>query len=183
MNPARYAFRLFFTSIVASLAAALACSLLAGQQAAAPLNWTAEQDHRNMMEQLGIQALRPGPSGNENDPNHANYDESKANIYGDLPNALKLKNGQTVTSAEQWWHQRRPEIVNDFETEILGRIPADVPRVTWTAEAARDAKTGVFPVHETHLIGHVDNSAYPAIKVEIDATLVTPANAQSSVPS
>ena len=50
------------------------------------------------MDQLGIQALRPGPSGNEKDPNHANYDEAKANPYGDLPDALTLKNGQKVTS-------------------------------------------------------------------------------------
>ncbi len=36
---------------------------LCGQQAAT--GWTAAQDHQNMMEQLGIKALRPGPSGNE----------------------------------------------------------------------------------------------------------------------
>ena len=38
-------------------------------------------DHQNMMEQLGITALRPGPSGNESAPNHANYDEAKANPF------------------------------------------------------------------------------------------------------
>ena len=38
-------------------------------------------DHRHMMEQLGITALRPGPSGNESAPNHANYDEALANPY------------------------------------------------------------------------------------------------------
>jgi hypothetical protein len=32
-----------------------------------------------MMDQLGIKALRPGPSGNDKAPNHANTDESKAN--------------------------------------------------------------------------------------------------------
>ncbi len=36
-----------------------------------------------MMDRLGIKALRAGPSGNEKDPNHANYDEAKANPYGD----------------------------------------------------------------------------------------------------
>ena len=36
-------------------------------------------DHQDMMEQLGIKALRPGPSGNESAPNHANYDEALAN--------------------------------------------------------------------------------------------------------
>ena len=29
-----------------------------------PLNWTTQQDHQNMKQQLGITHLRPGPSGN-----------------------------------------------------------------------------------------------------------------------
>ncbi|MGP8020161.1 MAG: hypothetical protein ACLPRE_04105, partial [Limisphaerales bacterium] len=29
----------------------------------APMNWSADQDHRNMMEQLGIKTLRPGAEG------------------------------------------------------------------------------------------------------------------------
>ena len=81
-----------------------------------------------MMDQLGIKALRPGPSGNEKAPNHANYDESKANPFPDLPDALTSKNGQRVTSAAEWWQQRRPEIVEDFEREVLGRVPPDVPQ-------------------------------------------------------
>src|SRR5437773_12409878 len=63
-----------------------------------PMNWTADEDHQNMMDQLGINALRPGPSGNENAPNHANYHESKANPFPDLPDVLTLKNGKKVTS-------------------------------------------------------------------------------------
>ncbi|MGZ3757864.1 MAG: acetylxylan esterase, partial [Mucilaginibacter sp.] len=55
-----------------------------------PVTFTAEQDHKNMMDQLGVKALRPGPSGNEADANHANYDESKANPYPDLPDVLTL---------------------------------------------------------------------------------------------
>ena len=43
-------------------------------------------DHQHMKEQLGIKTLRPGPSGNENAPNHANYDEALANPY---PTCLK----------------------------------------------------------------------------------------------
>ena len=53
-----------------------------------------------MMDQLGIKALRPGPSGNEKAPNHANYDESIANPYPNLPDPLTLNNGQKVTTAE-----------------------------------------------------------------------------------
>jgi lysophospholipase L1-like esterase len=170
-------------SRVAGLAAwaVLVCQMAAGQQSP-PAIWTAEQDHQNMMDQLGIKALRPGPSGNEKDPNHANYDEGKANSFGDLPDALTLNNGQKVTSVEQWWKQRRPEIVEDFEREVLGRIPPNVPKVTWTVKSATDSKAGVFPVVEKQLIGHVDNSACPSISVDIEMTLVTPGNAKRPVP-
>ena len=48
-------------------------------------------DHRQMMEQLGIKALRPGPSGNESAPNPANYDEAQANPFPDLPEVLTLE--------------------------------------------------------------------------------------------
>src|SRR3984957_4937390 len=88
-----------------------------------PLGWASEQDHQNMLDQLGIKALRPGPSGNENAPDHANYDESKANPFPNLPAALVLNNGKKVTTAEMWWNQRRPQIVEDFEREVLGRFP------------------------------------------------------------
>jgi lysophospholipase L1-like esterase len=161
--------------------AAVVCQPATGRQSP-PLNWTAEQDHQNMMNQLGIKALRPGPSGNENAPNHANYDEAKANPYGDLPDALTLKSGQKVTSAEQWWTQRRPEIVEDFEREVLGRIPPNVPKVTWAVKSTTASKAGVFPVLEKQLIGHVANSAYAPINVDIEMTLVTPVNAKGPVP-
>src|SRR5271167_3354838 len=94
--------------------------------------WTAAEDHQNMMVQLGIKSLRPGPSGNENAPNHANYDEASANPFPDLPDVLTLKNGKRVKSAKEWWQKRRPEIVEDFEREVVGRVPKNVPGVTWT---------------------------------------------------
>src|SRR5215469_4930157 len=62
----------------------------------APVTFTADQDHQNMMDQLGIKALRPGPSGDEKAPDHANYDESKANPFPRLPDPLTLNNGQRV---------------------------------------------------------------------------------------
>ena len=170
----------------------LALGIAAGQQADQPpgssasgcaaMNWTAAEDHRNMMDQLGIKALRPGPSGNEKAPNHANYDEANANPFPDLPDALTLKNGQKVTSAEQWWRQRRPEIVEGFESEVLGRVPPNPPKITWTVKSTTDSKAGVFPVIQKQLVGHADNSACPAINVDIDMTLVTPANAKGPVP-
>jgi lysophospholipase L1-like esterase len=171
------------TKIASAAFVILGCSIAAlAQSAPPPTGWTAEQDHQNMMDQLGIKALRPGPSGNEKDANHANYDEAKANSYGDLPDALTSKSGKKITSAEQWWKQRRPEIVEDFEREVLGRVPSNVPKVTWSVKTSTDSKAGVFPVVERQLAGHVDNSAYPSINVDIEMTLVTPGNAKGPVP-
>jgi hypothetical protein len=129
-----------------------------------------------MMDQLGIKALRPGPSGNEADPNHANYDESLANPYPNLPDVLTLKNGTRVTTPEMWWKQRRPEIVEDFEREVYGRIPPNVPKVTWSVKVTDKEMVGRIPVIAKQLVGRVDNSAYPAIPVNIAMTLVVPAN-------
>ena len=140
------------------------------------------EDHRDMKEQLGIKALRPGPSGNESAPNHANYDETIANPYPKLPDALTSKNGRKVTTAEMWWKQRRPEIVEDFDREVVGRVPRNVPKVTWRVNRTEKFEVGGRPVIGKELVGAVDNSAYPDITVEIQMTLVTPAAAARAVP-
>ena len=144
--------------------------------------WTAAEDHQNMMDQLGIKALRPGPSGNENAPNHANYDETKANPFPNLPDVLTLKNGKKVTTADMWWNQRRPEIVEDFEREVLGRIPANVPKITWKVGEKYDVTIGKKPAIAREIHGIVDNSAAPSITVDINATLVIPTQVVGRVP-
>jgi hypothetical protein len=147
-----------------------------------PVTFTAEQDHQNMMDQLGIKALRPGPSGNEKAANHANYDEGKANPFADIPDPLTMKNGEKVTTAKMWWDERRPEIVEMFEKYVYGRVPPNVPKVTWTITATDHEMIGFTPVIAKDLIGTVDNSSYPAIAVKLHMTLVTPANAKEPVP-
>jgi hypothetical protein len=166
----------------ALFAAAAVSITLSGQTGIDTKNWTAAEDHQNMMDQLGIKALRPGPSGNEAAPNHANYDESTANPYPNLPDVLTLKNGEKVTTPAMWWNQRRPEIVEDFEREVLGRIPKNVPKVTWEVVKTVEAKVGGHPVIGKQLLGHVDNSSDPDIKVDIQMTLVVPADAKGPVP-
>jgi hypothetical protein len=165
-----------------SAAVALAAACMFGQSAVDTKNWTAAEDHQNMMDQLGIKALRPGPSGNESAPNHANYDEATANPSPNLPDVLTLKDGKKVTKAGVWWNQRRPEIIEDFEREVLGRIPKNVPKVTWEVTKTVEANVGGLPVIGKQLLGHVDNSSDPDIKVDIQMTLVVPANAKAPVP-
>ena len=134
---------------------------------------TADQDQQNMMQQLGIKSMRPGPSGDEHAPNHANYDESKANPYPNIPDALTFKDGSKVTTPEQW-QKRRAEIVEGFECCVYGRVPKNVPKVTWTVKTVDHEFLGFRPVVAKELIGHVDNSADPQIDVNIRMILVTP---------
>ena len=170
---------------VASATLLVAASGAVGQtpaQAPPPVTFTADQDHQNMMDQLGIKSLRNGPSGDEKAPNYANYDESLANPYPNLPDVLTLKNGQKVTTADMWWNQRRPEIVEDFDREVYGRLPKSLPHVTWSVKVTDREWVGFTPVIARQLVGHVDNSVYPQIEVNISMTIVVPANAKKPVP-
>jgi hypothetical protein len=141
-----------------------------------------EQDHRRMMDLLGIKELRRGADADARSPYAANYDESKARMYPHLPDPLRLKNGRRVTSAKLWWTQRRPEIVEEFDREIYGRVPANLPRVTWEVVSMTSEKNGDVPVVTKRLLGRVDNSAYPRIAVGIELLLTTPAHAAGPVP-
>jgi hypothetical protein len=151
-------------------------------EAPPPVTFTAEQDHQNMMDQLGIRALRPGKSSDAKAPNGANYDEQSANPYPNLPDVLKMNDGREVTNAEMWWQKRRPEIVEDMEREVYGRIPASTPKVTWTVAVSEREFVGFTPVAARKLIGHLDNAAYPLVNVNISMVVVTPANATKPVP-
>jgi hypothetical protein len=164
------------------LGIAIALVATGAAQAQPPAARTAEQDHREMMAQLGITRLRPGPSGNESAPNHANYDEATANPFPVLPDALTMRNGKKVTTAAAWWGERRPEIVEDFEREVYGRLPKNVPGVTWRVVVSEREFVGGTPVVAKQLVGHVDNAAAPDIGVDIKMVLVTPANARERVP-
>lgn len=119
----------FFFALAVSSASAQQASTNPAAKYPPLLNFTAEQDHQHMLKQVGIKSLRPGPSGDEKAPNHANYDEALANPYPNLPELLTLKNGKKVTTPTQWWNQRRPEIVEDFEREVFGRVPKMYPKL------------------------------------------------------
>jgi peptidoglycan/xylan/chitin deacetylase (PgdA/CDA1 family) len=147
------------------------------------MHLTSEQDHRRTMDLLKIKTLRQGADGNNPQaPNAANYDESKANSYPNLPDPLVLNDGKKVTSAKTWWTWRRPEIVEDFDREIYGRVPKNVPSVHWEIISSSREMNGDVPVTTKKLVGHVDNLSDPQITVNIQLTLSTPASATGAVP-
>jgi hypothetical protein len=112
----------------AAVLLAIACAL--------PAQVTTQEDHKRMMDLLGIRELRR---------NAANYDESKATPYESLPDPMVLNDSKRVSSAEMWWKRRRPEIVEHFDREVYGRTPKRTPKVTWEITGSRSWDTWTTP--------------------------------------
>jgi hypothetical protein len=143
-----------------------------------PAQAAAIADHQRLMGLLHMTSFRRGKV--------TNYEETNANPYPDIPDPLTLNDGGKVTTASLWWDRRRPEIVEDFDREIYGRMPAVTPKVTWEISSITNHvvtnATSSFAVVEKKLLGHVDNSAYTNIAVTIQLSLTLPADAAGPSP-
>src|SRR5262245_22271456 len=146
-------------------------------------------DHAAMMAKLQITSpLRPGPAGRLNPdgsapPNFANYNESRATAKSPAPALLAMSDGRTITTPAMW-QQRRTELLEIFDREIYGRVPdaAKTIKVTWEVTGTSEGMTGTIPTITRTLVGHVDPTYYPAMTVDIGASVTTPANAAGKVP-
>ena len=141
-----------------------------------------QQDYDDMKQKLGLKAaMRPGPSGDPSAANAANTDESKVRSYS-LPDPLIAKDGKKVTSQGGWEEERRPQIVQDLETEMYGALPANLPAVTWHVVSEKDTVIANFPVTERLLVGKVDNASHPEIDVQIELLVGVPTAVTAEVP-
>jgi len=61
------------------------------------------------------------------------------------------------------WQKRRLEIFEDFDREIYGQSSRENAGLTWKVVSQEDTNVGGIDVITKQLIGHVDNSEYPAI--------------------
>ena len=62
-----------------------------------------------------------GREGKEGDKD-VNYDEAKVPAY-DLPELLVTAEGRRITTAEEWYSLRRPQIMSLFSNLVYGRVP------------------------------------------------------------
>ena len=115
-------------------------------------------------------------------PNAPNYDEAASAPYPYTSNVLRMDNGRETRTAEEWWKLRRPQIVEAFDREIFGRAPKQTPKVTWSVVQTASEEVGGHGAVTRRLKGHVDNSADPAIAVDIDMALTLPAQVKGKVP-
>lgn len=140
-----------------------------------------KEDHNLMLKKLNIGELRPGPSGNPNDPNAANTDESHVEKNLDLPDPLVFNNGKKVTNSEEW-SRRRKELFHEFNQEVYGQMPENIPGVTWKIMSEKDSVIANHPVIVQEMRGEVDNSIFPEIEVNIDMTVILPADVEGEIP-
>ena len=73
-----------------------------------PVTFTADQDHQNMMDQLGIKALRPGP---------------KRQRESSQPRQLRRVQGQSLSQHSRSAHHERRQESDDAE-DVVGQAPA-----------------------------------------------------------
>jgi hypothetical protein len=133
-------------------------------------------DYQNMLDQLGIKKMRPGRDSKAKD------DEATANPYKEtLPDLMTFKDGTKVKTADQW-PKRRAEIVEDFEREVYGRIPRNVPRVKWEVSGTVEGESGGIATVTKALVGNVDSGAFPQIKVAMQASFTVAKHRADRVP-
>ncbi len=169
-----------------------------------------ERNWRLMVERLGIRLPGPLPSPAE-DPNRPkdtfqksgssnwydstgntyvrtawgtwnNYDEARANPYHTLPDPLLRSDGSRVMDASTWWKERQPELKRQFDEEIFGKVPVNIPAVHWKIVQTLDSSIGNTAAVVRSIVGHVDNAVDPDITVDIQLTVTTPAMARHPVP-
>ena len=151
---------------------------------------TSQQDHDRQMRLLKISGFPPGPGAYQ----AATYDEATADAVPELPDPLVMNNGTKVTTARSGRRAGRKSRSSSIARSTAacrrtcprsnGRSSAAKRGCRWAAadSAARAAANQRHPGDHEAVVGHVDNSSYPAITVNIGMTLVTPANATGPVP-
>jgi len=179
----KFAMMLLALSAGVSLIANAAAQTQPAQPAAndrAAIAAASEAERNRELKLLGITGMQPTATAYDiGKPGNANYDESKANPYPNLPDVLTMNDGTRVRTPAQW-KKRREEIKALFDENVYGKYPAHIPSVTWKVDSVEQTAVKGVPAIVKHITGHVDNSSYPAISVDIHADVVTPAGAKGT---
>jgi hypothetical protein len=72
--------------------------------------------------------------------------------------------------------------VEAFDREIYGRVPRGAPAVAWRTTSLNQQTIEGLSATTRALVGEVDNRADPAIRVQIELSVTTPAGARGPVP-
>jgi hypothetical protein len=113
-----------------------------------------------------------------------NYDDNKTGVYTPI-DLLKMDDGMPISSPEQWWNLRRPEIFREVCEEVWGVIPPDsiLSDVTFSTVESKGEAAGLVYIQKI-ITGNIDVSRYPQVRnvPRIQATLRIPAGKEDPVP-
>jgi hypothetical protein len=151
----------------------VAVAALAFIAGAGALAQTSDDVHAAERARFGFGELRGGASGNADDPNAANTDESKVGAF-DLP---PLFASATPPTPERW-AAHRAELARLVEDNWVGRIPEVVSRfrIAWSKETAEGAPAGAEAEHWVGRITAPEGRTGPTI----DATVTFPGQAKNA---
>ena len=139
------------------------------QQPAAPpspVQLANQAERQRIMNLLKISAIPPGAVSSS----PATYNEADANPYPNLPDPLTLKNGQKVTTRGRLAQQASRRAPRGLPARDL-RSHAEDAQGHVVRRQHDDRHERRYPIVTKQLLGKVDNSSYPEISVEIQATL------------
>ncbi|NML67219.1 acetylxylan esterase [Hymenobacter sp. RP-2-7] len=113
--------------------------------------------------------------------NWTNYREDRAGGLPPTPDLLTLANGQPVRTAADWMRKRRPELLRLYQQNIYGQLPARLPAVRFEV-AATEVGALQGKALRRNVVGHIDNSRYPAANPRVAFSIFTPPGATQPVP-
>jgi hypothetical protein len=162
-------------------ALALAGAIALAQPPSAERGAATQADYRATLGRLGIASIRQGADGaNPNAPNAANRDEARVGAYT-LPPLLVDAAGRPVTNAGGW-RRRRREIVELFDSQMYGRVPANAPAIRWDFTAQENRLVGGMAIVTRHYLGHAATSGLDSPPLAIDLRIDLPENLHGRVP-
>lgn len=111
-------------------------------------------------------------------------DSAKVGNYTPI-NLLEMNDGSIITTAEEWWNDRRPEIKKDVEEQMWGVIPPEANSldISWEVNTTYGERNGIA-YKQKAITGNINVSSYPQVRniPKITATLRVPANTKGYVP-
>jgi hypothetical protein len=141
-----------------------------------------EGNYRGTLQRLGIQAIRPGADGfNRSAPNAANYDEARVGTVAPLPPLLTDLAGRPVTSRGDWQRRRR-EIVELFDREMYGRVPASAPAIRWDLVEQQNRELGGRRAVTRRYLGQPTLSSLESPRLAMELVVILPEGVRGRVP-
>ncbi len=111
-----------------------------------------------------------------------NYDETKVVEYTPI-NLLEMNHGSLISTSDEWFENRRPEVWKDVTEQVWGVIPDEslLPSVTFTT-IENNGGEGDKAYIEKEILGTIDITSYPEVRniPKITATVRLPANSKNA---